>query len=103
MRFSGFRVHRMKFSCRFLIAGLLPVLASAQGFDNSSLTGRYHFVHLLASVGADGRATDARNLGGSITFDGDGGYTFQGRLGQGNGLPEGSEGAGTYSVQTNAF
>ena len=103
MRFSGFRVHRMKFSCRFLIAGLLPVLASAQGFDNSSLTGRYHFVHLLASVGADGRATDARNLGGSITFDGDGGYTFQGRLGQRNGLPEGSEGAGTYSVQTNAF
>ena len=103
MRSSGFRVHRMKFSCRFLIAGLLPVLASAQGFDNSSLTGRYYFVHLLALVGADGRATDARNLGGSITFDGNGGYTFQGRLGQGNGLPEGSEGAGTYSVQTNAF
>ena len=103
MTSSGFRVHRMKFSCRFLIASLLPVIASAQGFDNSSLTGRYYFVHLLAAVGDDGRATDARNLGGSITFDGDGGYTFQGRLGQGNGAPEGSEGAGTYSVQTNAF
>ena len=93
----------MKFSCRFLIAGLLPVLAAAQGFDNSSLTGRYHFVHLLASVGADGRAIGARNLGGSITFDGNGGYTFQGRLGQGDGAPEASEGAGTYTVQTNAF
>ena len=93
----------MKFSCRFLIASLLPVLASAQGFDNSSLSGKYYFVHLLASVNAGGRATDARNLGGSITFDGNGGYTFQGRLGQGNGLPESSEGAGTYSVQTNAF
>ena len=103
MRSSGFRVHRMKFSCRFLIASLLSVLASAQGFDNSSLAGRYHFVHLLASVGADGRATDARNLGGAITFDGNGGYTFQGRLGQGNGAPEASEGAGTYAVQTNAF
>ena len=96
-------MHRMKFSCRFLIASLLPVLASAQGFDNSSLTGKYHFVHLLASVTAGGQATDARNLGGSITFDGNGGYTFQGRLGQGTGLPESSEGAGTYSVQTNAF
>ena len=93
----------MKFFCRFLIASLLPVLASAQGFDNSSLSGKYYFVHLLASVNAGGRATDARNLGGSITFDGNGGYTFQGRLGQGNGLPESSEGAGTYSVQTNAF
>jgi len=96
-------VHRMKLSYRFLIATLLPVLASAQGLDNSSLTGRYYFVHLLASVGADGQAIDARNLGGSITFDGNGGYTFQGRLGQGAGLPEGSAGAGTYSVQTNAF
>ena len=103
MRSSGFPVHRMKFSCRFLIASLLPVLASAQGFDNSSLAGRYHFVHLLASVGADGRATDARNLGGAITFDGNGGYTFHGRLGQGNGAPEASEGTGTYAVQTNAF
>ena len=93
----------MKLSYRFLIATLLPVLASAQGLDNSSLTGRYYFVHLLASVGADGQAIDARNLGGSITFDGNGGYTFQGRLGQGAGLPEGSAGAGTYSVQTNAF
>ncbi len=93
----------MKLSYRFLIATLLPVLASAQGLDNSSLTGRCYFVHLLASVGADGQAIDARNLGGSITFDGNGGYTFQGRLGQGAGLPEGSAGAGTYSVQTNAF
>ena len=93
----------MKLSWRFLIAILLPVLASSQGFDNSSLTGRYHFVHLLASVNAGGQATDARNLGGSITFDGNGGYTFQGRLGQGAGLPAASEGAGTYSVQANAF
>jgi uncharacterized protein (TIGR03437 family) len=99
----GFPVHGMKFSCRLLIASLLPVLASAQGFDNSSLTGSYHFVHLLASVSAGGQATDARNLGGSITFDGNGGYTFQGRLGQGTGLPAPSEGAGTYSVQANAF
>lgn len=93
----------MRFFYCFLIAGLLPVAATGQGLDNSSLTGEYHFVHLLASVGADGRATDARNLGGSITFDGSGGYTFQGRLGQGNGAPEASEGTGTYAVETNAF
>ena len=93
----------MRFSSRLLIASFLPVLASAQGLDNSSLNGRYHFVHLLVSVNTDGRATNARNLGGSITFDGNGGYTFQGRLGQGNGLPEASEGAGTYAVQANAF
>ena len=93
----------MRFFYCFLIAALLPVAATSQGLDNSSLTGEYHFVHLLASVGADGRATDARNLGGSITFDGSGGYTFQGRLGQGNGVPEASEGAGTYSVQSTAF
>ena len=99
----GFPVHGMKFACRFLIASLLPVLAFAQGFDNSSLAGSYHFVHLLASVSAGGQTTDAHNLGGNITFDGSGGYTFQGRLGQGTGLPAASEGAGTYSVQSNAF
>ena len=93
----------MRFFYCFLIAALLPVAATSQGLDNSSLTGEYHFVHLLASVGGDGRATDARNLGGSMTFDGSGGYTFQGRLGQGNGVPEASEGAGTYSVQSTAF
>ena len=93
----------MRFFYCFLIAALLPVAATSQGLDDSSLAGEYHFVHLLASVGGDGRATDARNLGGIMTFDGSGGYTFQGRLGQGNGVPEASEGAGTYSVQSTAF
>jgi uncharacterized protein (TIGR03437 family) len=83
------------FSVFAALAGRLP----AQTLNNGSLSGKYHFVHLLVTA-SGGVATDARNLSGSMTFDGNGGYTFTGRLGAGAGAPGNSSGSGTYSVNS---
>ena len=57
----------MRLFPRLLVATLLPVVAGAQLLDDSFLSGKYYFVHLLVSVGADGQATNARNLGGGAS------------------------------------
>jgi len=80
-----------------LCSGVLAAPAPAQFFDDASLSGRYYFVELQVTA-SDGRATDGRNLSGTITFDGRGGYTFTGRQGVGSGAPAVASGAGTYSV-----
>ncbi len=79
------------------------ITTRAQLFNAGTLSGKYHFVHLLISTGNNGRATNARNLGGTMTFDGVGGYTFQGRIGTGGDAALAAEGAGSYAVDTNAF
>ena len=98
----------MKHFTRILLTlclpGLLwPAIATAQMVGDESLSGDYHFVHLLVSVSLDQTVTDARNLGGTITFDGAGSFTYSGRLGSGAGAPAPSMGAGVYSVQSNGF
>jgi len=62
-------------------------LASAQEpFNNTVLSGRYHFVQLLATPAP----AETRTLGGTITFDGRGAYTY---------AAEGTSGGqGNYSV-----
>ena len=86
-----------------ILACLLPVVGGAQIPDNASLNGKYYFVHLLALVNGVTGDASAQNLGGCITFDGNGGYTFDGELGTGSGAPASASGAGTYSVDANAF
>ena len=85
------------------LAALLPVLLPAQNLDNSSLSGRYGFVHYWVDVDANGFANSARNLGGVAVFDGNGSYTFQGQLGSQAAPASGSAGGGTYSVSSNGF
>ena len=87
----------------WILACLLPVVGSAQIPDNASLSGKYHFVHILALVSAATDTASAVNLGGSITFDGNGGYAFDGEIGAGAELPENLSGAGTYFVDASAF
>ena len=87
----------------WILACLLPVVGSAQIPDNTSLSGKYHFVHILALVSAATDTASAVNLGGSITFDGNGGYAFDGEIGAGAELPENLSGAGTYFVDASAF
>ena len=50
-----------------------------------------------------GGAASARNLGGSITFDSNGGFSFDGELGAGAGAPQAASGSGSYSVAENGF
>ena len=82
---------------------LFPLVLAAQDLDNSSLTGDYYFVHLLAEVSPTGTVADAQNLGGTITFDGAGAYTYAGRQGVDADPPAAAAGVGVYEVMSNAF
>ena len=93
----------MKHLLRTLIGALLPVLLGAQVLDNTALTGDYHFVQILVSANPAGTVTNVRNLGGTFTFDGNGGFAFTGQLGSGGDAPTASAGAGIYSVEPNGF
>lgn len=87
----------------FIALLLLSVSAVAQPLDQTALSGRYGFVHLLANVGTSGQVQNARNLGGILTFDSTGGFTFQGELGNGAGSGSPITGGGSYSVEPNGF
>lgn len=86
-----------------LLLALASALLSAQQLDDSTLQGRYYFVHLLVTVSPAGEAAGARNLGGTMTFDGAGGFTFQGRQGVDSAAPEAAAGNGVYSVSSAGF
>ncbi len=75
----------------------------AQPLDSSSLIGPYGFVQLLVDVDGSGAAQNARNMGGTMTFDGAGGYTLQGVTGSGSGELAGLTRSGTYQVSANGF
>ena len=84
-----------------ILACLVPFSANGQVLDNSALSGKYYFVHILAQV--SGGTASARNLGGSITFDSNGGFSFDGELGAGADAPQAASGSGSYSVAENGF
>jgi len=71
--------------------------AAAQTLSNASLSGRYYFVQLMVTA-IGGQAVDSFNLGGTINFNGMGGYTYTGRLGVGEGALGANTGQGTYTV-----
>ena len=81
----------------------LAVSVSAQALNQTTLNGRYGFVHLLADANASGTVTNARNLGGVIHFNGAGAYSFQGELGSGAGAATAATGNGAYTVSPNGF
>ena len=84
-----------------MLACLVPFSANGQVLDNSALNGKYFFVHILAQV--SGGTASARNLGGRIIFDGNGGFSFDGELGIGAGAPETASGSGSYSFTETGF
>ncbi|MEX2304364.1 MAG: IPT/TIG domain-containing protein [Bryobacterales bacterium] len=92
----------MRFIRPLLLLVVAAGLASAQ-LNNASLSGRYYFVHLLVTVSPAGEASSGSNLGGTITFDGAGGYSFQGRQGVDSGGPTAGAGNGVYSVNSAGF
>ena len=73
-------------------------IAAADTLDNRSLTGKYWVRHVLIA-GGGGAITESRSFLGSFTFDGTGGFTYQGQqvLGAGGASP--FTGSGTYSVK----
>ena len=90
----------MKIPCIVAVIAFAVTPLGAQSIDDSALAGTYYFVHLLSESDAQLGTT---NLGGSITFDGVGGYTFDGHMGEGNDAAEPATGSGDYSVRPDAF
>ena len=84
---------------RFPIGAVLLTCAllTAQVPDVKSLSGKYFFRQLL--IVSDG--SQASSLSGSLSFDGNGGFTFQGQQLTGTNGPTTAGGTGTYSVNPN--
>ncbi len=93
----------MKLLRIFLLLTLACCLLSAQQLDDSALTGGYYFVQLLVTVTPEGVTSSGRNLGGSMTFDGNGGFSFTGRQGVDSGMPSAAAGSGSYTVNSSGF
>ena len=78
----------------------LPIVLRSQTPSDQSLTGRYHFVHLLTTGSRTGHIVQVENVGGTIAFDGAGSYTVSGRKAGGMAEAEPFEANGTFSVGT---
>ena len=87
---------------------VLACVAAGQNFDNSgnsTLKGDY-FVRqvLLSNVSAQGAIGQAESILGTITFDGNGGYSFTGQLmNSQSGQPQSYSTSGQYAVASNGF
>jgi uncharacterized protein (TIGR03437 family) len=73
---------------------------NAQVINNQSLSGKYFFRHV--SLGTNGSSssvlTDARSLIGTVTFDGQGKYSYTGQQVVGTAAAASASGSGNYSV-----
>ncbi len=90
----------MRLILGWLAAAALLACASisAQTLDNQVLNGKYFFRHLSIGTDASGNITDPRSLIGSMTFDGNGHYTYNAQQLQGAANGSTATGSGTYSV-----
>lgn len=86
----------------YFASALLCTVANAQISSNQSLKGKYNFRHLLASADASANVTDLRTGSGTITFDGNGGYTATGIV-LVNVSTSPLNASGTYAVSPGGF
>jgi hypothetical protein len=70
------------------------IALSAQTLDNKSLSGKYFFRELLLASDT----AEARTLWGTLTFDGNGNFTYQAQQLIGATAPASATGTGTYRV-----
>src|SRR6266849_3489217 len=86
------RLLRFAFAAAFCGCAMLP----ADVLSNKSLTGKYSFREVLL-------VTDSSSLAltvfGTLTFDGNGNFTYSGQQLTGNAAPASASGNGTYSVE----
>ncbi len=86
----------------FLIL-LVAGIALGQQLDNSSLTGDYGFIQMAADVGGDGALAAVRTIGGVLSFDGAGGFTFDAQSAMGAGTLQAAAGSGSYEVESSGM
>jgi uncharacterized protein (TIGR03437 family) len=82
---------RLAFAAALCGCAILP----ADVLSNKSLTGKYSFREVLLVTDASQTLT----VFGTLTFDGNGGFTYSGQQLTGNAAPAGASGTGTYSVE----
>jgi uncharacterized protein (TIGR03437 family) len=85
------------------VAALFALPAAAQVSDNKSLTGKYFFRHVSVLTDANGSLSETRTAWGAMTFDGNGGMSYQGSQMVGANPPVSLTGTGSYSVKPGAF
>ena len=83
----------------FLFAGIAP----GQQLDNSSLTGDYGFIQMAADVDGGGALAAVRTIGGVLSFDGTGGFTFEAQSATGAGALQAAAGGGSYAVESSGL
>jgi uncharacterized protein (TIGR03437 family) len=77
---------------------LLSGAMIGQTFNNQTLTGKYSFRHLMFTTDTSDNISDIRTFWGSINFNGQGNYAFNGQSAVGTTAPQPASGSGTYSV-----
>ncbi|MEO8130269.1 MAG: hypothetical protein ABI822_24420, partial [Bryobacteraceae bacterium] len=82
---------------------ILSIPSYSQVLDNRSLSGKYFFRHLQLTVSGAATIQSSRSLTGSITFDGNGAFTFTGQQMIGSGGPATLAGNGTYTMQASGL
>lgn len=86
-----------------IVVGLAPLVAAGQTLDNTALSGKYYFRHVLFVTDTTGAISQAASLYGAMNFDGQGKFTFLGQQAV-NAAPLASFGGnGTYQVQATGF
>src|SRR5690242_10969030 len=110
---NPFRVRRISFDMMrrkmilIALAGCFAISARAQTFDTSGnglLNGDYFVRELALIVNTSGALVQAFNASGTISFDGNGNYTFNGQILDSNvGTPQNSSFSGTYSVESSGL
>jgi uncharacterized protein (TIGR03437 family) len=85
-------------SCTVGCTILFPGPGYSQVLDNNFLSGRYGFRQTFLSTNAIGSPVEARSLSGVLSFDGRGGFSFQGTRLLGTQAPAPFNGNGSYTV-----
>ena len=93
----------MKNLTHVLLISLFAAVAFGQQLDNSALTGDYGFVQLAGDVDGTGALSNVRTIGGTISFDGNGGFTFAAQSGTGGGSLQAISSSGTYVVESSGI
>jgi uncharacterized protein (TIGR03437 family) len=84
-----------------MLAAIPP--ASAQTLSNQSLSGKYFFRQVSLGLDGSGNLTDPRSLLGTMTFDGNGSYSYIGQQIIGAAAATSQTNSGKYSVDPAGF
>src|ERR1041385_1873345 len=83
-----------------LFFGLAGLAASGQTLSNKSLNGKYYFREVLVTSSTN----QAQSIYGTLTFDGNGNFSYAGQQISGSGPTTSSNGSGlTYSIQSSGI